>query len=119
VYQDDVRAAGDADRAVLSDPAIKDMLISFYAEPFREGINGMYWDRVIPARDWGFRLREITAPVRLWYGEQDEQAPPAVSRYLAGQLPNAQLTLIPREGHLIVYTHWGEMLAALTKETAR
>jgi len=119
VYQDDLLAARGADRAVLSDPAIKEMLISSYTEPFREGINGMYWDSVIPTRAWGFRLRDITAPAQLWYGEQDAQVPPIVGQYLAEQMPNAQLTLIPGEGHLTLYTHWGEMLAALTTRAAQ
>jgi pimeloyl-ACP methyl ester carboxylesterase len=116
VYQDDLLAASGADRAAMNDPAIKNMLVSAYAEPFREGIDGMYWDRIVPTRDWGFRLRDVTAPVHLWYGEQDTQATPAMGRYMAEQLPNAQFTPFPGEGHLLLYTHWGEILASLTRE---
>jgi pimeloyl-ACP methyl ester carboxylesterase len=114
VYEDDLRAATGPDQAILSDPAMRAMLISAYAEPFREGITGMYWDRIVPTRDWGFRLRVVGAPVRLWYGEHDDNAPPAVGQYLAEQLRHAQLTITPDAGRLLIYSHWGEILAELT-----
>ncbi len=119
VYEDDWKATTGPDRAVLSDPAMRAMLIPAYAEPFREGINGMYWDRIIPTQDWGFHLRDASTPAHLWYGEQDDNAPPAVGQYLAEQLPHAQLTVIPDAGHLLVYSHWGEILAALTGGASR
>jgi len=119
VYQDDLLAVSAPDRAVMSDLAFRDMLIAAYAEPFREGITGMYWDRIVPTQDWGFRLGDVTAPIQLWYGEQDTNAPPTVGRYLAARLPNAQFTLVPGEGHLMCYSHWGEILAALTGGTSR
>jgi pimeloyl-ACP methyl ester carboxylesterase len=119
VYEDNLRATTGPDRAVMSDPALRAMFISADVEPFREGITGMYWDRIIPTREWGFRLRDITMPVHLWYGEQDASVSPAVGQYLAEQMPHAQLTVMPDAGHLLIYSHWGEILAALTGGASR
>jgi len=37
---------------------------------------------------WGFDVATIQAPVALWHGLRDKAAPPAHSRWLAGQIPH-------------------------------
>ncbi|RME76153.1 MAG: alpha/beta fold hydrolase [Planctomycetota bacterium] len=41
----------------------------------------------------------LSVPVLVFYGERDELIPPAMSRRLAAQLPNARVSAIPNAGH--------------------
>jgi pimeloyl-ACP methyl ester carboxylesterase len=49
-------------------------------------------------------LRDITLPALVVHGELDCIVPPASSRSLAASLPDAQLHLLPRVGHVPVFT---------------
>jgi len=50
--------------------------------------------------DWGFRLRDVRAPILIYQGEQDPFVPVDYARHLVENLPNADLTLMPETGHL-------------------
>ena len=60
------------------------------------------------------RVEDIAAPVLLWYGDDDEIAPPDHGRWLAAHLASAHLTVYEGQGHLLPLAHWDEMLRALT-----
>ena len=42
-------------------------------------------------RPWGFQLRDISSEIKLWYGLYDSQVPIGMGRYLAKELPRADL----------------------------
>lgn len=48
-------------------------------------------------------LSRITAPTLVTCGEEDILKPPRFSRIIAERIPNAQLKLIPRAGHVAVF----------------
>jgi pimeloyl-ACP methyl ester carboxylesterase len=62
---------------------------------------------------WGFSVAHIRQPAHIWSGGSDTQVRPVTSIYLAASIPRATLVTYPDEGHLMPFTHWGEMLAAL------
>jgi pimeloyl-ACP methyl ester carboxylesterase len=101
------------DLAALALPEVHAMTAMSVREAFRQGGRGMAWDGVLLARPWGFRLGEIAVPTALWHGERDVLAPIAMGRYLAAAIPNCRATFLPAEGHLLLYTHWPEVLAWL------
>lgn len=45
-------------------------------------------------------LKQITCPTQIIVGELDQATPPSDSRLMAGQIPNARLTIIPNAAHL-------------------
>jgi pimeloyl-ACP methyl ester carboxylesterase len=47
------------------------------------------------ARPWGFDLDQIKIPATIWQGGLDDVHTPAMGRYLADQLPNAELVYEP------------------------
>jgi pimeloyl-ACP methyl ester carboxylesterase len=105
--------ASEVDRAVLARPDLRAMWMSSYLEATRQGLTGFVRDSIILSNPWGFRLQDITAPVRLWHGEQDANVSLSAARYMAQAIPNCQATFLPQEGHWLFIDHWGEILAAL------
>jgi pimeloyl-[acyl-carrier protein] methyl ester esterase len=55
----------------------------------------------------------IDCPVGLFFGERDVITPPGAGRWLAGQLPQAELHLFPRASHAPFLSHEDEFIARL------
>jgi pimeloyl-ACP methyl ester carboxylesterase len=96
------RHAGPADRAVLTDPTIRDILGREFREAFRQGGAGAASDGLIYGADWGLDLAAIKSPVYLWHGEDDRIVPPAMTKWLAKRIPGAHASYLPGEGHFSV-----------------
>lgn len=55
--------------------------------------------------DWSPQLADITCPVDIWQGAQDNWSPPTMAHALQDALPNsAQLNLVPEAGHYSTLT---------------
>ena len=96
------RHAGPADRAVLNDPTIRDILGREFREGFRHGGAGAAADGLIYGADWGLDLAAIESPVYLWHGEDDRIVPPAMARWVAKRIPGVHASYHPGEGHFSV-----------------
>ncbi len=83
-------------------------------EAFRQGLRGHAWEGHLLVRPWDFRLEDIKVPVYLWHGEADMDTSIHMGRYMAKTIPNCTTTFCPGEGHLLLMTHWEEILATLT-----
>ena len=105
----------EADKLVLEDPRIRQMMIANADELYRQGGRGLYDEALIMARPWGFPIEGVQTPVSMWYGELDNAVPVAMGRYLANALPNADATFYPTEGHHLVYERWREILPRFAK----
>ena len=88
-----------ADQVVLNEPRTRQSFLNVMHEAFRQGTRGLAWDATLIARPWGFSPREIKLPVSLWHGDADRNAPLAMGGYLAEQIPNSYLHILPGEGH--------------------
>ncbi|KAJ6787968.1 hypothetical protein PWT90_07074 [Aphanocladium album] len=86
--------------------ALLDLLIS---EPFRQGVDGAVQEaRILTDNDWGFRLEDVTyrdAPIKIWHGTKDVNAPIEAIRYLAEKLPNAELHEFGQDTHYTMGDH--------------
>ena len=102
------------DRAILDRPDFRAMLIADFAEAARLGVRAYWWDLVLLARLWGFQLSDITMPIHLWHGEEDNIVPVCMGHYLATAIPNCRAHFIPGQGHFLALEHLPEILAALT-----
>jgi pimeloyl-ACP methyl ester carboxylesterase len=67
-------------------------------------------DVVLFARDWGFRIQDVTVPCHLWHGDADRNVPIGHARFMAGRIPGAVLQECPGEGHLLYVDHLKEIL---------
>lgn len=109
----------EADRLVMTGPALRERMMAAASEAFRQGVRGTVHEAHICARPWGFDPAAIKPPVHIWHGDQDTNVPVAMARYLAGRIPGSSVTIYPGEGHLIVPKHWDEILAALLSADPR
>ncbi|OAI38544.1 hypothetical protein AYO38_09555 [bacterium SCGC AG-212-C10] len=99
-----------ADREVLERDAVENELVEDMQEAFRGGHRGVAYESRLFARPWGFKLEEVTFPIRLWQGDADTIVPPVMARYQAKVMPHATATFIPGAGHFWFVDHLGDVL---------
>ncbi len=63
-------------------------------------------------------LSAIKTPTAVICGQDDELTPPRYSRYLADQISNANLSIIPAAGHMVMLEKPQEVATALTEHLA-
>ncbi|XWW94907.1 hypothetical protein V2A60_002857 [Cordyceps javanica] len=98
--------------------ALLDLLLG---EPFAQGPDGAVQEaRILTDDDWGFRLEDVTfraAPIRIWHGARDVNAPIEAIRYLAARLPNAVLHEFAQDTHYTMGDHVERAVLELMDET--
>jgi pimeloyl-ACP methyl ester carboxylesterase len=104
-------ALPDADRQVVTRPELQKAFLAMLQEGLRQGPGGVQRDILLMTSPWEFRPQDVRIPVRLWHGDADKNAPPAMGRYLAEAIPNSHFQLYPGEGHVSLYVkHVEEIL---------
>jgi pimeloyl-ACP methyl ester carboxylesterase len=106
---------GAADEAALdADPTRRARLEAMLAEAMARGAAGMAADIVsYTIAPWGFDPAAVGAPTTAFYGADDVTVPPAHGQWYAGQVPGAELRVVPGIGHLVALTRWADVLAAV------
>jgi pimeloyl-ACP methyl ester carboxylesterase len=117
-FRDFEKDCSPTDRALLCDPETRRAVRATVLEALRPGVGGAVDDWVVlERRDWGFRLEGIAAPVVLVFGDDDRSVPAAQGRDLARRIPNAPVTEVPGEGHLLVLARGPQILELLLAAT--
>jgi len=70
------------------------------AEGLRSGVDGWVEDDFVFVKPWGFEFDEVSVPVQVWHGVQDQFVPVAHGRWLAERIPGAEEHLYAEDGHL-------------------
>ena len=112
-FEESVADMPAADQEVMNDPSVRTLMIENSAELYRQGGRGLYDEALALARKWGFRPADISAPVHLWHGEQDDTVPVSMAHYLARAIPGCRATIYPDEGHHLLFSRWSEILRTL------
>jgi pimeloyl-ACP methyl ester carboxylesterase len=85
---------------------------------FLDLLQGRDWHRVselaMLARSWGFHLQDIEPVVHFWHGAEDRTIPLSMTHRMCRAVPRAVLTVFPGEGHHAGFTHWREVVQAVT-----
>lgn len=100
------------DQKILDD-GFRPLMPELFLEAGRNGPGGIVEDFAVWARPSGLELGRIGTPVHLWHGEADQTVSPSHSRWVASQIPNAELTVWPGVGHLHTPERWAEAYAYL------
>lgn len=98
------------DRELFTDEGVVESFRTMWTEGARQGIAGFAADWPLMVGDWGLDLGSMDMPVTVWHGDADPIVAPYHARYLAAEIPNAELVVFPGEGHAIAVRHWGEIL---------
>jgi pimeloyl-ACP methyl ester carboxylesterase len=69
------------------------------ADALRQGVRGTIQELALIEGPWPFSLSEVRTPVHLWHGALDTNAPIAVARHLARELPHATLHVSESSDH--------------------
>ncbi|NEC89322.1 alpha/beta fold hydrolase [Streptomyces sp. SID12501] len=89
----------DDDRMIVSDNAIRSMLLRNYLEALRTSPYGWIDDAFALTRPWGFDPAQIDVPVLLWHGGKDVFSPASHSSWLAARIPRVTAVLEPAAAH--------------------
>ena len=104
--------APDADKALLTQPGVQRAFENMINGAFEQGARAAAYDWALIARPWGFSLGEIKIPVYIWHGEVDTSVPVKHARILAEAIPDARTRFFPNEGHILIVSHFEELLNA-------
>lgn len=83
------------------------------ADALRPGTRATVQELALTKRPWPFPLSEVTAPVHLWHGTLDRNAPVAFARRLARELPDATLHISDSSGHDVGHDRSDEITSVL------
>ena len=100
----------DADKAMMTQPGVKRATEHMVIGAFEQGTRAAAYDWALVARPWGLSLKEIKMPVHIWQGEADTFIPVKHAQVLAEAIPNARTRFFPNEGHVMIVTHFEELL---------
>jgi pimeloyl-ACP methyl ester carboxylesterase len=90
----------EGDQDVMWRPEMKEMFIDDMLRAGRQQLHAPIYDVVLFARPWGFALRDIRVPIRFWHGDADHIVPLAHGEHQATLVPDSDLKIRPREGHM-------------------
>ncbi|HEV7723350.1 MAG TPA: alpha/beta hydrolase [Iamia sp.] len=94
------RLSPAGDRALLRRPEFKAMFLDDLLNGSRKQLSAPLADVLLFTKDWGFRVGDITVPVRWWHGDADHIIPFAHGEHMVALLPDAELHVLPGESHL-------------------
>ena len=103
----------EGDRRVLKNPDMEGMFIDDLVLLAGGRFQAIIDDARLFGRDWGFRLSEVTAPVRWWHGDADNIVPLRDAKAAVDLLPDAELILRHEESHLGGFATVDEVLTFL------
>jgi pimeloyl-ACP methyl ester carboxylesterase len=103
------------DQAVFSAEGMKEMFIGDIRHGGQKQFKAVIHDAVLFGRDWGFRLADVTVPVRWWHGDTDPIVPLAAAEMACGHLRDVELEVRPGESHLGGFAAAREVLEALAE----
>jgi pimeloyl-ACP methyl ester carboxylesterase len=73
------------------------------------GDQGWWDDEAAHLTNWGFDLRDIQVPVKIWHGRQDRMVPVQHGQWLAANIPGAEADISDRDGHNTMHGRVGEI----------
>lgn len=84
---------------IAARPEVIDIFSAAAAEAHRAGLAGDAHEWQLYVHPWELDLSAVRQPIGLWYGEVDGNVPVGMGRYLAQQLPQSELHIVPDGGH--------------------
>ncbi len=96
------------DAQLVTEPIVLQNLIQRFEECLANGGRGILQEAIVVTQDWGFNLSDIQTPTSVWIGEDDRALPSNMKSHLEA-IPNSQIHIIPKAGHMIMLRYWREI----------
>lgn len=107
----------EGDRWFFSDPDRAETFNANTREAWRQGLDAYQWELNAVFMPWGFRLADISIPVRIWHGRQDPWVTDDDIEFQVNTIPQTSLVVWQDSGHLGFVKHWGEIMVALRDDS--
>ncbi|WP_303311085.1 alpha/beta fold hydrolase [Hymenobacter sp. BT730] len=107
---------GPTEQAVKDQPAHRALLRDAAVHGFANQGQGVYFDGRALCQPPAFQLEAIQASTTIWHGTEDSVWPPDNLDFLAENIPEARLQLLPGEGHMLYLNHWEAILQRVRAE---
>lgn len=104
----------EGDQKVFADSDMEGVFLDDLVLAIKGRCRAIVDDARLFGRDWGFRLADVSVPVRWWHGDADHIVSLGSAKLAAGQLPDAELILRPEESHLGGFAATDEVLGYLS-----
>jgi pimeloyl-ACP methyl ester carboxylesterase len=101
------------DREVFASEGMREMFIGDLRHGGRKQFRAALHDATLFGRDWGFRLADVSVPVRWWHGDADPIVPLAAAEAASGMLRDVEFVVRPGESHLGGFAAAHEVLEVL------
>lgn len=108
-------AMPDGDKRVFANPEIEAMFIDDIVHAAAGRFQALLDDARLFGVDWGFRLADVTVPVKWWHGDADSIISLADAQAAAAHLSDVDLLLMPDESHLGGFDKADDVLAFLAQ----
>jgi len=101
----------DLDRKVITEPRLKQMLLSGFAETARQGVGHMIEEMIHIACAWDVNAADIQCPVTIWHGREDKHAPlPLIQRFSKDFAQTPDTHWVADAGHYLLFYRWNSIL---------
>ncbi|WP_226658770.1 alpha/beta fold hydrolase [Pseudalkalibacillus hwajinpoensis] len=109
------RHLSEWDRELLKEETLIDTSYYHAMEAYRQGVEGVMYETQLLSKEWGFELKDIRSPLKIWHGEKDTLSPVNEVRKLVKHLPAIEITVVPEGGHFLTEKEvlWEDMLSYL------
>ena len=102
-----------ADRRLLARQDVRSMFAEDLTEAFAQSSAAFTRDLALIAGEWNFDLAAVRSPVKLWHGTEDRAIPAGAAQAIAARVRGAELSLLPGDGHFLVFQRWHAILGWL------
>jgi len=107
---------GPPEQEVGFEPANCALLRDAAVQGFAHAGQGVYFDSRAICQPLTFALSAVQAATTLWHGAADTIWPADSLGYLTARISQAQVRLLPDEGHMLYLRHWEAILRRLRAE---
>ncbi|MFW0785491.1 alpha/beta hydrolase [Gordonia sp. CPCC 206044] len=94
------RLSPQGDRELLARPEFRAMFLDDLLHGGSRRMEAPFSDIVVFSHDWGFRVPDVSVPVRWWHGDRDHIIPFQHGEHMVSLLPDAKLYTMHGESHL-------------------
>ena len=105
-----------ADMRALNNPEISGLMEKEFIEGQRQGWAAQSRDTILTVTDFSQEASRLQHKFHILHGDDDKVIDIAQSQAFADLVPGTELEIVKGAGHLLIYSHWEQVLEAIKKK---